>query len=808
MPAAPLPPDEAQRLARLRALAVLDSEPDPLFDELVALAAEICGMPIALVSLVDEHRQWFMAGVGLPGVDETPREAAFCAHTVLGAKVLEVADAREDPRFADNPLVLGDPHIRAYAGAPLAMPGGERIGTLCVVDHRPHRLSAAQKRQLERLAGVVVEALLQRERVAAQTMAKQREAEQALRDGLAWFRELASGAPVGLYHADAQGRSTWSNAQHQQITGLTAEQIMGDGWVQAIHPEDSDAVFRAWRVCAEGGPPFDMRLRMRRPDGELRHVYSRAQALRGPDGTLTGFVGIVLDQTDQVLALERLRQSRSFLDRSGRLAGVGAWQYDLRDGTLTWSDQTCRIHELPEGYVPTIEEGASYYPPEARHVVLDAVQRCIDDGTPFDLELPFITARGRHIWVRAQGEVEREDGQAVRVMGAFQDITARRAAQMEVAERSARLARFYETTPALLHVVDMEGRFVSVSNLWLQSFGWTREEVIGRESSTFLTPGSREHLVAVVRPRLHAEGHVENVPLQVVRRDGSVASILLSAIVEPDAQGQPAFALAVLEDVTETLARTAELGRERGLRERLERQTGELNSLLAERSEMLDVLAHEVRQPLHNAQAALHSASGALAARGEGAGADPMARARRTLSTVLAGIDNTLAAASLLAGALALAQPDGDIAALLAVVVADMPAAERERIVIDHDEELRTAAMDSGLMRLALRNLLANALRAAPAGTPVVLRVRDREDPPALMFSVSDQGPGIPGALLPRLFERGTRGPATPGRASHGLGLYIVRRVMELHGGHAEVESTGEQGTTMRLVLPQGSPEG
>jgi signal transduction histidine kinase len=115
--------------------------------------------------------------------------------------------------------------------------------------------------------------------------------------------------------------------------------------------------------------------------------------------------------------------------------------------------------------------------------------------------------------------------------------------------------------------------------------------------------------------------------------------------------------------------------------------------------------------------------------------------------------------------------------------------------------------MDPGLLRLALRNLLANALRASPSGQNVKLSVRDHDDPPEVMFSVTDRGPGIPAELLPRLFERGARGPSTPGRASHGLGLYIVRRVMELHGGHAEVESTGEAGTTMRLVLPQGGAE-
>jgi len=288
VPAAPLPPYEARRLARLRALAVLDTACEPLFDKLAEAAAEVCGTPIALVSLVDEQRQWFKAGVGLPGVEETPRDAAFCAHAILGAEVMQVPDALADPRFVDNPLVLGEPHIRSYAGAPIVMPGGERIGTLCVIDRRVHALDPAQARQLALLADVAAQALLQRERIAEQTRAARAESEAALLKGLSWFRELASSAPVGLYHANAQGRLTWSNAQYQEITGLAHEQLAGDGWMRAVHAGDREAVAQAWRVCAEGGRPFDMRLRIVRPDGALRHVASRKQALHGPDGVLSG----------------------------------------------------------------------------------------------------------------------------------------------------------------------------------------------------------------------------------------------------------------------------------------------------------------------------------------------------------------------------------------------------------------------------------------------------------------------------------------------------------------------------------------
>jgi diguanylate cyclase len=135
--AAGLPHDEAERLARLRALTVLDSAPEPLFDSLARLAAQIAGTPIALVTLIDEKRQWFKANLGLPGARETPRDLAFCAHAILGREVMEVADARTDPRFADHPMVTGEPGIRFYAGAPLSLPGGMRVGTLCVIDRAP-----------------------------------------------------------------------------------------------------------------------------------------------------------------------------------------------------------------------------------------------------------------------------------------------------------------------------------------------------------------------------------------------------------------------------------------------------------------------------------------------------------------------------------------------------------------------------------------------------------------------------------------------------------------------------------------------
>jgi PAS domain S-box-containing protein len=934
--AAPLPPDEIQRLARLRALSVLDSAPEPLFDSLARLAAQITGTPIALVSLVDDQRQWFKANLGLPGARETPRDVAFCAHAILDRDVMEVVDARKDPRFADNPLVTGEPGIRFYAGAPLTLPGGERLGTLCVIDRAPRQLSDAQRAQLAELAQAVVQALLLRERAHGQALgtpsaveselaghvralssildrlpmavsvwdrelrnayanavAQQRAgrsaaallgvrlpdvigeatfaamrdrhdavlagtpqsfemqvpfktglrdeqvqlvplrndngsvegyvalaqdlwgqramdaAQRALADSERKFRTLSDASPLGVFHTDAHGRCTYTNARWQSIFGLSLAQSLGEGWSSTLHPDDRAAVFDEWQRAAAAGQEFEMEFRVQRPDTTVRQVRSLARAVLGEARTITGFVGTVEDVTEARAREARLRDSEAFLDRTGRVAGIGGWEFNLQEQTLYWSDQTCRIHDLAPGHRPTLEEAIGYYAPEAREQVAQAFARAAADGTPYDLELPMVTATGRHIWVRTLGEVMFEGGRPRRAFGTFQDITWRHEAELALRDSNRLLRQLYEQTPAMMHSIDTEGVLLSVSDLWLAKLGYTRDEVIGRRSTEFFTAASRATREREL-PRLWERGHIDRIAHQMVKRDGGVIDVLISAIAQRDSRGLPLRSLAVIEDVTEILARTAELKREQSQRVQIERHAQALDALLAERSEMLNVLAHEVRQPLNNASAALQSAAAALAdPRSRGDAAERLQRAQDVMQAVMSGVDNTLAVAALLGSGQTPTRQDSDVDVdtLLAVAVGDMPVAERERVHIERVAETRTASMDMSLIRLALRNLLANALRYSPPGTPVTLRVSDSDQPLALVLDVIDQGPGIQSELLPRLFERGTRGRHASGRASHGLGLYIVRRVLELQGGRAELVATGERGTTMRLWIAQGGGE-
>jgi PAS domain S-box-containing protein len=355
-----------------------------------------------------------------------------------------------------------------------------------------------------------------------------------------------------------------------------------------------------------------------------------------------------------------------------------------------------------------------------------------------------------------------------------------------------------DRVPSMLAYWDRELRCRFANRAYEKWFGVEPDLLLGTSIRDLLGPTLFEMNEPHIRAALAGQRQLFE---RIVPGPGGVKRHSLAEYIPDMVDGAVRGFLVQVTEVTELKETQAALRREEQLRGQIEEHAVKLDALLNERTEMLDVLAHEVRQPLNNASAALQSAQGALTGLQETLASVRLLRAQAVLADVLTRIDNTLAVASLLARPEPIQRDDTDVGTLLAVAIADMPEGERGRVRVHLDTTTRTALMDMSLMRLALRNVISNALKFSPTGSEVQVRVADSDDPLALIIDVTDVGGGIPPELLPDLFVRGVRG--LDAKAGHGLGLYIVRQVMSLHEGSVEVMHTGAEGTTFRLVVDQ-----
>jgi PAS domain S-box-containing protein len=296
-------PNEPSRLEALARYAILDTTPESAFDEIAALASTICDAPIALISLVDESRQWFKARQGLDA-PEMPREISFCAHAIAQNELFVVNDARTDPRFHDNPLVTGAPEIRFYAGAPLTTPDGHNLGSLCVIDRRPRVLSDAQAKALRALARQVIVQLELRRQIAERTKAE-RELDQ--------FFDLSLEL---LCIAGFDGRFRRLNPAFEHVLGYPLGELLQVPFLDLVHPGDREDTIAELASLRRGVKTAYFENRYRCKDGTSKWISWTAAPL--PEEGLIYAAG--RDVTSVKVADEELRRSeartRSIIDHA------------------------------------------------------------------------------------------------------------------------------------------------------------------------------------------------------------------------------------------------------------------------------------------------------------------------------------------------------------------------------------------------------------------------------------------------------------------------------------------------------------
>ncbi|MGY4394952.1 PAS domain S-box-containing protein [Sphingomonas sp. UYAg733] len=290
--------DESARTAALAEHDIESLRDDSGLKSITDFAAALCDAPIALVSLVEERRQTFLARTGLEA-SETPRETSFCAFAMLGDDVMVVPDATRDPRFADNVLVTGEPNIRFYAGAPLIADDGTRLGSLCVIDSVPRAgLTPLQHQGLRTLAGSVM-ARLNDSRDAAVWRDTENANHRALSESHNRFRVLADSMPQMVWSTLPDGYHDYYNARWYEFTGMPEGSTDGVEWNGMFHPDDQERAWTSWKRSLDTGEPYQIEYRLRRNDGVFRWTLGRALPIRDEAGAITRWFGTCTDIHEQ-----------------------------------------------------------------------------------------------------------------------------------------------------------------------------------------------------------------------------------------------------------------------------------------------------------------------------------------------------------------------------------------------------------------------------------------------------------------------------------------------------------------------------
>ncbi len=801
MPAAPLPEDEDLRLAALQALHVLDTAPEPQFQSLVRAASEVCGTPISLISLVDRDRQWFKANHGLEPATQTPREQAFCAHAILGDELLEVTDATVDDRFSDNPLVTDDPHIRFYAGVPLVLSGGERVGTLCVIDRQPRVLNAVQQRVLAELARVAVSLLesrdalertqaLARERTLAQVQAQRQQERLAA---------MIDGTNAGTWEWNVHTGEVRFNERWAQIIGYTLDELQPvsiETWLKFAHPDDLASSQAALKTHFEGlTDRYECEARMLHRDGREVWVLDRGRVRTWTDnGKPEWMYGTRIDISAAKARERALAQSQSFLDRTGRTAGVGGWEVDLERGSVYWSDETCRIHGLQPGYQPDMETAINFYAPEARPLIEAAVQQAIASGKPWDLELALIRADDRRIWVRAVGEAEFERGRAVRLVGSFQDITLRKQAQLDLERSHELLSVTLESIGDGVITTDATGAVTWLNPVATTLTGYSVAEAVGLPVEDVFHVVHEQTCHMIPNPARRALEHRAVVALA----DGAVLTSLngLEYSVEDSAapiltsDGELIGAVLVFHDVTK---------QRMAMRALREREVAEKAS--AAKTEFLSRMSHELRTPLNAILGftnLLMSEPHAAAMRRD----EWLGHVQAAGNHLLGLVDEVLDIAKIEAGAMPLHMgPVNALESIEEVTQLLQPQAQARGVIVRSHSQFPDGALlraDARRFRQILFNLISNAIKYNRDNGRVDVEIRAAEQ--RCEIAVTDTGLGMTAQQLSRLFQPFERmGREEEG---NGLGLVITRLLVSMMGGAIEVSSRPQIGTTFTIRLP------
>jgi PAS domain S-box-containing protein len=800
MQPAVLPPLEAQRLARLRATGVLDTPPEPAFDALVAAAARITACPIALVSLVDAQRQWFKARQGL-AASETHRDVAFCAHAILDERVFVVPNALEDPRFADNPLVQGEPDIRFYAGAPIEVEG-QRLGTLCVIDTTPRTLPEADLELLAQLARTASDLIRRQQQDQVHALERER------------LIDFARAGGDWTWETDAQARYTWVSPSVDSCLGLPAEALAGRSVLETGLPEpppDGD-----WRYHEGLMAEFAQALNQRRPASRLivgchapkGYLYLSFSfvPLWGEGGRFAGYRGSARDVTVQVRGMRRAQVTDARLRELAAQVPGGLLQVEMRP------DFSVHYHFVSEQARTLLDKcppvGGSDAPECVQvHVVLPqdlpplmaTLGAACASLSPVQAEYRVQRADGSITWVENRGTPQRLPNGHIMWHTFLADISARKQVEQTLAESQGRLSLAAEVAGLGIGRIDLEQGQLTLDAQARRNHGLSVEadSISMQDYMGALHPEERGPMQQAIASLAQGGPGIDHT-LRVCGPDGRERQVELVCRPVRDAQGRTTAVIGLSRDVTETRA-AASL--------RLEREAA-LRASQA-KSEFLSRVSHELRTPLNAilgfAQLMEIDLEHPL----------PSAQRQRLERLQLAGnrlldlINDVLDLGRIESGAHSFQSEPVDVARAVGRCLQVLqPLAVSALVQLPEPPQGPVWAMaDSRALEQVVLNLISNAIKYNRRGGTVRLSLK--ASPAEVVLTVEDEGPGLSPELRARLFEPfnrlGAENSAVPGS---GLGLVISRELMLAMKGRIEAHSAPGQGSAFVVAWPLSAEAG